>query len=318
MRGLPEHDELERLLADAGPLVRVEQLTTVEVAGRRFPVLGLVLGSEDRSAPTFGLFGGVHGLERVGTATVLSYLRSLVALLRWDRGTQERLARSRVVSIPLLNPAGMALGRRSNGHGVDLMRNAPVDAQQRVPFPLGGHRMGPWLPWFRGPAGAPMEAEAQALVDFVRREVFEASSALTLDVHSGWGNRDQLWYPYARTEASFPRAMEARRLGTLLDATYPYHVYVIEPQSRNYVTHGDLWDHVFDLHAAQSPDRFLLPWTLEMGSWAWVRKNPRQLLTRGGVFNPVLPHRLQRVLRRHLLLIEFFQRLVDSGRWWEA
>jgi len=61
--------------------------------------------------------------------------------------------------MPLLNPAGMQRATRANARGVDLMRNAPVDSRERVTFLLGGQRVSPWLPWYRGAAGAPMEKE---------------------------------------------------------------------------------------------------------------------------------------------------------------
>jgi hypothetical protein len=53
-----------------------------------------------------------------------------------------------------------------------------------------------------------------------------------------------------------------------------------------------------------------------MGSWTWVKKNPRQLFSRLGIFNPILEHRQQRVLRRHLPLLEFVVRAAVSHRRW--
>jgi hypothetical protein len=41
------------------------------------------------------------------------------------------------------------------------MRNAPQNADAAVPFLAGGQRIGAWLPWYRGRAGAPMEAESR-------------------------------------------------------------------------------------------------------------------------------------------------------------
>ena len=60
----------------------------------------------------------------------------------------------------------------------------------------------------------------------------------------------------------------------------------------------------------------LLPLTLEMGSWLWVKKNPRQLFTRHGIFNPLIEHRLQRVLREHMALLEFATRAAGSYTRW--
>jgi len=90
---------------------------------------------------------------------------------------------------------------------------------------------------------------------------------------------------------------------------------VFEPQSRQYLAHGDLWDHLY-LQALRQPGRVFLPLTLEMGSWLWVRKNPRQALSRHGIFNPLIAHRQQRVLRRHLALLDFALRAAHGQRHW--
>jgi hypothetical protein len=60
----------------------------------------------------------------------------------------------------------------------------------------------------------------------------------------------------------------------------------------------------------------LLPLTLEMGSWTWVRKNPLQAATSLGRFNPVKPHRRRRTLRRHLPLLDFLFRAARSSHLW--
>ncbi|MDO9354483.1 MAG: hypothetical protein Q7T55_12360, partial [Solirubrobacteraceae bacterium] len=59
-----------------------------------------------------------------------------------------------------------------------------------------------------------------------------------------------------------------------------------------------------------------LPLTLEMGSWLWVRKNPRQLFSRHGLFNPMIEHRQKRVLRRHLVWLDFIARAAASHARW--
>jgi predicted deacylase len=319
MSRLAELNSLEALVANAQGLVRAEVIEHVRLdASTRLPIYALRIGSDDRSLPTLGIFAGVHGLERVGTSVALAWLESLVENLRWDAHFRARLERCRVVAIPLINPGGMALGRRSNPAGVDLMRNAPHDAQDRVPFLLGGHRYGPHLPWYRGPEGAPMQPEAQALCDFVQRELFDCPAAFALDVHSGFGARDRLWYPWARSTEPFVHVAAARRVVQLLDRTYPNHVYKVEAQSDSYTTHGDLWDHLALAHEARhgAGGPVFLPWTLELGSWTWVRKNPRQLFMPAGPFNPVIPHRLERALRRHMALIDLLLRAVHNFDAW--
>ncbi len=81
---------------------------------------------------------------------MLSFLQSLLARLRWDRLLHQQLDAVRLLFMPLVNPGGMWQSTRCNPQGVDLMRNAPVDALEKVPFLLGGQRLSPRLPWYRG------------------------------------------------------------------------------------------------------------------------------------------------------------------------
>ena len=108
---------------------------------------------------------------------------------------------------------------------------------------------------------------------------------------------------------------ELQAFGMLLDASHAHHRYVFEPQSRHYLAHGDLWDHLH-LQSLQRPRHVFLPLTLEMGSWLWVKKNPRQLFSRAGIFNPLIEHRQQRVLRRQLALLDFVMRAALSCAAW--
>ncbi len=307
---IPELDDLEDLIERLGDQARVEVL---ERAGE-FPVYGIAMGQEDETAPCLTLIGGVHGLERIGTQVVLAYLRTLAERLQWDVLTQEALQRSRVAAIPLLNPEGMLAGTRSNANGVDLMRNGPVKHGGHAAFLVGGQRLTPRLPWFMGRAGE-LELESRALVDFVTKYTLPSRTSIALDVHSGFGFQDRLWFPYARTVRPFPNTAEVYSLFELLNRTLPHHVYQTEPQSQAYTIDGDLWDFLYDRSRRESRGLFL-PLTLEMGSWTWVRKNPRQLFSLPGTFNPVKRHRLHRTLRRHLLLIDFLHRAVIAREVW--
>jgi hypothetical protein len=53
-----------------------------------------------------------------------------------------------------------------------------------------------------------------------------------------------------------------------------------------------------------------------MGSWLWVKKNPRQMLSLLGFFNPLIAHRHARVLRRHIHWLEFIGRAACGHRGW--
>ena len=307
---LPELEQLESLIERLGERVR----TDVLARDSGYPINGWEVGAPEQDAPCLVLVGGVHGLERIGTKVVLAYLGSLAERLQWDELTRHALCRSRIAAIPLLNPVGMRAGTRCNGNGVDLMRNGPATADGEA-FPLvGGQRFSPLLPWYMGPEGR-LEPESKALIDFVTSRVLGAKAAIALDVHSGFGFQDRLWFPYARTRQPFPNTSEVYALYELLNQTLPHHVYRTEPQSRAYTADGDLWDYLYDESRAHGAGVFV-PMTLEMGSWTWVRKNPRQLLSLPGTFNPIKHHRLQRTLRRHLLLIDFLHRAVVGHRAW--
>jgi hypothetical protein len=320
-RLLPELRELlivaEHLAAAPRPGFRVDVLAEPRHGEETFPLVAFRFGPADPGLPVFALFGGVHGLERIGTQVVLSWLRTLVEMSRWDRVTQDMLANTRLVMIPLVNPVGMYLRRRANGNRVDLMRNAPARAEGLAGWHLfGGHRLSPRLPWYQGEAGSPMEVEARAVCEFVRREIFPARTALSLDVHSGYGQIDRLWFPYAKSRVPLPDLPEALALKHLLDRAFPHHVYHVEPQSRQYLAHGDLWDYLYDGYRATQPGGRYLPFTLEMGSWLWVKKNWTQAFSALGLFNPRLPHRVRRTLRRHLFLFDLFHRAARSPEAW--
>ena len=311
----PELHKLERIIKEGIPHLQARSICEVTTDGQRFPVYVLSLGNPSPEVPAVGFFGGIHGLERIGTQVLLAFLHSLLQRLRWDQVLQRQLAAIRLVFMPLVNPAGMWRGTRSNPHGVDLMRNAPVESEEHVPFLLGGQRISGRLPWYRGPANARMEVESQAVCRVVEEELLSRDFSLALDCHSGFGLRDRIWFPYAYTVEPIRHLPEIDALHSLFDQTYPHHNYLFEPQCRQYLAHGDLWDHLY-LQALQHEQRVFLPLTLEMGSWLWIKKSPRQLFSRLGIFNPLPIHRLQRVLRSHLVWMDFLVRAAGShGRW---
>lgn len=314
-RSLPELDELERVIELGGARLEVRVACEIATPGASYPVHVIALGNPDPDAPAFGVFGGVHGLERIGSVIAIAWLRSLVVRLGWDSTLQHLLESARLVFMPLINPGGFALGTRANPQGVDLMRNAPVHCDERPAFLLGGQRIGRWLPWYRGAEGAPMEVESQAVCEVIERELLTHRFALTVDCHSGFGLEDRIWFPHAHTRRPVPHLPELLALCELLDATHPQHRYLFEPQSRQYLAHGDLWDHLY-LRALASPGRVLLPLTLEMGSWIWVKKNPLQMLSRNGIFNPLIEHRRKRTIRRHTVLLDFLMRAAASRNAW--
>ena len=313
---LPELVELQRLLEEAPQQLVAQVGHTVETCGHAFPIHVLSLGNASPDVPAIAYVGGVHGLERIGSRVLLVFLRGLINRMKWDPMLNLQLERMRMVFVPIVNPGGMWQTTRCTPSGVDLMRNAPIDAEEKVPFMLGGQRFSARLPWYRGALGAPLEPESQVLSDMVARELQGRPFSLALDCHSGFGMRDRIWFPFAHTAKPFPHLPEIHALKTLFENTYPTHNYVVEPQSRQYMAHGDLWDFFYEQARQAAPGRVFLPLTLEMGSWRWVRKNPWQLFSRQGLFNPKPGHRLSRILRRHLVWLDFLARATCGYEHW--
>ncbi|MES0872423.1 M14 family zinc carboxypeptidase [Sinimarinibacterium thermocellulolyticum] len=312
----PELDAIHALIRRADGSLRSEVLHEVVLGDERLPVYCLELGNADPRVPAVGFFGGIHGVERIGAQVLIAFLQTLIERLYWDESLSQALERVRLVFMPLVNPGGMRRRTRSNPAGVDLMRNAPVDADHDVSWLLGGQRLTPALPWYRGRADAPMEPEAQALCRVVEERLLPHAFSLSIDCHSGFGTKDRIWFPYARTRQPIDCLPEIYALRTMFRTTHPYHsIYVIEPQARQYTTHGDLWDYLYDRAKAASARPFI-PFTLEMGSWLWVKKRPAQLFSVLGIFNPIAPHRHQRILRTHLTLFDFMIRAAISHERW--
>lgn len=313
---LSELSALESVIDLGSPHLDVKVMGQAPGPGAsRHPLYAIALGNPSLDVPAVGFFGGVHGLERIGAQVVTSYLKSLVMRLRWDTSLHRQLEDVRLVFMPIVNPGGMALGTRANPNGVDLMRNAPVDATGKVPFMAGGQRLSRGLPWYRGKPGEPLELESQALCDVVASELLTRQFSMALDCHSGLGFKDRIWFPYAHTRAPIQHLAEMHALKEIYLQAYSHHQYVFEPQSIQYLAHGDLWDHLY-LQACGNTARIFLPLTLEMGSWSWIKKNPRQVFSRHGIFNPLIEHREQRVLRRHIGLLDFLGRAACGHALW--
>lgn len=308
-----EYEALKQILDAGSRRMTVRAVCDISARGRTFPIYVATLGSPEPQAPALGFFAGIHGLERIGTLLLLDYMRALIGRLEWDDLLQEQLRTIRLVFMPIVNPGGMWAMTRSNPNGVDLMRNAPHNAEGRVPFLAGGQRIGPWLPWYRGASGAPMETEATTLLQVVEEELLSRPLSFALDCHSGYGFHDSIWFPYAKSTRHIAHLPEMFVLKAMFDQAHPHHGYLFEPQSMQYLAHGDLWDCAYDRCRASS---IFLPLTLELGSWIWIKKNPVQILRREGMFNPIKSHRTERVLRRHTNLLDFLARAAYASQRW--
>lgn len=317
MSTIPEIQQIESRIETLESAMRSEVLDYSRDGDLQLPIYKLSFGTTAPEAPVLGIVGGVHGLERIGAQVTVSLLNSFSELVRWDRHTQRILQDVRVFFIPTVNPIGILKKTRSNPRGVDLMRNAPVEADRPARW-LGGHRYSPKFPWYRGPENQPMEVESQAMIRGVEQEIAHSKLAITLDCHSGFGLQDRLWFPWAKTQQPFPELGLAHSFKTLLDETYPHHFYKVEPQAGTYTTHGDLWDYLYMKHEGETQGKQYLPLCLEMGSWMWVKKHPSQLFRSDGAFNPLIGHRHQRTLRRHNTLMELMIRAIANPQAWAS
>ncbi|MBU6154464.1 MAG: DUF2817 domain-containing protein [Bdellovibrionales bacterium] len=311
----PEYLEVLQHSQSWQTLGTVRNLSSLKSGSSEYSIFAFSAGSESPNAPHLIFTAGIHGLEKIGTQVALSFMSHLEARLPWDELLQEAFRRIRISFLPLLNPIGMAKFRRANGNGVDLMRNAPISSTRASPG-VGGQSFSSHFPWFRGNPDQThegMELESRVLVDWILSEASRSSCILALDLHSGFGSQDQLWFPYAKSKEPFGRIHQIHALSGLLDQVMPNHVYRFEPQARHYTTHGDLWDYLIERIGS---DRNFLPLTLEMGSWNWVRKNPLQIFSLLGPFNPIKPHRMKRAMRRHLPLLDFLIHCTASHPVW--
>ena len=200
----PELETLEALIRRGRGLLRSEVVADITVQGQPLPIWCVEMGSSDIRLPAIGFFGGVHGMERIGSQVLIAYLHTLVERLKWDRSLAALLEQVRLVFMPTVNPGGLMLSTRANPDGVDLMRSAPVDAAQSVPFLVGGHRLTPHIPWYRGRVEDDLPREAAALFEVVRARLHAHPFSIAMDCHSGFGFRDRIWFPYARSQEPAP------------------------------------------------------------------------------------------------------------------
>lgn len=314
-------DDLEKLITIVNKdqflkeIIRPNKIETINYKNQSYPIFSFSIGSKSKTAPVLFLTGGVHGLERIGAQLAWSLLKTTVDRLVWDKALQSVFQNIRLVVTPLLNPVGYHHFRRSNADGIDLMRNSPIKAIDKVPFLVGGHRYSSKLPWYQGPVEN-LARENQALQKIFEDEAIESKSIVALDFHSGFGMKDRLWFPFSYTKKPFDHIAEMNALTHLFEQTHPYHIYQIEPQSEGYLLNGDMWDYLYLLYREKNPNGIFLPITLEMGSWNWVRKNPMQIFSIQGVFNPIKEHRIKRTYRRHHLLYDFLLKALYSNEVW--
>ncbi|MFZ5628197.1 MAG: M14 family zinc carboxypeptidase [Spirochaetota bacterium] len=297
---------LIRLVRRADGMVRIRQLdySSPTRDGQRYPIYMLEIGR--RSAfkrHAVSVVSGVHGLETIGIRIHLDVIKCLMNPKSPHFSQALADGKFGIYSLPILNPAGVARETRANGRGVDLNRNSGIDAEGAIPF-FGGQRISPALPYFRGKA---LERESRALFRFLREYAWKNRRIHTaLDIHSGYGAQNYLWWPYSFSKRRIPHSGVFEQLGAELATRHP--LYRIEPMSLSYQTHGDLWDRaLIEFEEAKKQGKLprknlFLPLTLEIGTWEELKKNPFRVLQKRKIFNPP-PQSRKAYLREHRQLI---------------
>jgi len=321
---VPEFIQLDKLLELSNGELKTTILDWVSLPQIALPIPLLSLGDVENSKNILLISASLHGVERIGTQAVLAWMQGLIQRIRWDALWRSQFdSDMALVIMPMVNPGGMYKNSRCNPNGVDINRHAPIEAEDSPSFLVGGQRLSRHIPWYRGHYDQAPEQEFEVLSTLIDNLTHIDKTVIALDVHSGFGLRDQLWIPYAYRKQPINDVAIYMALKILWERNYPHHNYVFEPQSVRYLTHGDVWDYFH--RRCQKQGRRLLPLTLEMGSWNWVRKRPVQLLSFSGLFHPVVPHRHARVMRQHLGLFDFmlsasrnFSAWCPSGDQWYA
>ncbi|WCP68324.1 DUF2817 domain-containing protein [Vibrio tubiashii] len=303
---------IEQLSEQYPKHVRLNLLDKIPHQGKSLPLYALEIGANIQQSPCLFFTGAIHGVERIGSQIILAFVKCLLRRLEWDRQLKETLERVRIVAIPVVNPWGVALKKRANHNGVDLMRNAPIKSSNPIHQLYAGQDFSSALPWYRGNPND-MERELQLLSDYILSHTKDSSSSILLDLHSGFGTRDRLWFPYAHSKQPPSNLSQYYLLYRQFRKSYPhYELYQFEPQWHQYTTHGDFWDWMLIQHQTKSEHDFL-PLTLELGSWLWVKKNPIQMLRFSQMFHPTKPHRIKRVQRRHSTLLSYLIQVLDNN-----
>ena len=309
LRGLRRLNRYEKRILDIVRLgagsVRIHQFgfSSRTDEGFRFPIHALEIGTPKAiQKHPVGIVAGVHGLETIGIRILLDFLEYI--LHKKSPGYMPEIQKGKIglIVIPMVNPGGVALKSRSNPSGVDLMRNSGVEAES-APFLFGGQKFSSKFPYYRGNS---LEPESKALFRYLAQYFFPAKDAImpVLDLHSGFGTIDHVWWPYAGTKKPCPDTPIYENIAKFLTEFRMHKRFKFGPQSETYTTHGDLWDRFYNhfhekilLNNPNSKSRFL-PLTLEVGTWSDLKENPSKIFRKRGIFNPAKENKFETMIDR--------------------
>lgn len=325
LRGLRRLHRFEKRILEVARknenLVKIHQygFSRKTEQGFRFPIYSLSLGKPSalKKYPV-GIVAGVHGLETIGVRILLDFL--FHCLDEPDFLPELHSGKLGIHALPMANPGGIALRKRANPAGVDLMRNSGVEAVHSMPF-FGGQKMSNRLPYFRGNS---LEPESRTLYRFVYDSFFGIKNRLipVLDVHSGFGSIDHVWWPYAGTKDPCKDHRLFEAMGRFLKIQAGHSHLSFGPQSESYTTHGDLWDLFYDHYNRLEEEnkwksRFL-PLTLEVGTWSDLRERPGRILNRKNIFNPEGDQKRETIRKYRKFLRDLFRLALTKEKDWKT
>ena len=157
----------------------------------------------DPTAPVLGLFGGVHGLERIGSQVVLSLMNTFFANDFMGQSYSRDFRKMRLFYAFDQSPGEFFIKREAILRGVDLMRNAPVDAEGKSTWLVGRSPPVHQTSMVQRSTGRRIASRIQSPAWSLPPKFFQSSRVLTVDFHSGFGNIDRLWLPYAKSTRPF-------------------------------------------------------------------------------------------------------------------
>ena len=73
-----EHEELKSILLAGNAHFEIQAVAEISARSQCFSVYTASIGTRDPLAPAVGFFGGIHGLERIGTQVILQIGRAHV------------------------------------------------------------------------------------------------------------------------------------------------------------------------------------------------------------------------------------------------
>jgi carboxypeptidase T len=249
-----------------------ESQAGTSVQGR--PLWRFDFGSRDPGAPAVLLTALIHGVEVIGSVTLMDVASRLIA----EGGLPDG---ARFTVMPIVNPDAFATNmdrlarghsahQRKNANGVDLNRNFPIvgNAKPWHPFSGSSYKM---MPHYRGPHPL-SEPESRAVHDVA----VEIRPRLAVGFHS-FGN--MLLYPWAHCRQENPRLPLYRKLAVGFSRAVGKTPYRCRQAVDLYPTLGDL-DDWLDVQFST------LALTVEVGGLDRRLFHPRRLLNPFWWMNP--------------------------------